>query len=268
MIHYKKFIQFLEQQHIAVQLCKTDQTTSQDSVLGYQVEQHSQVVMMHQLQALEQKIYIFVEQGASLSLQVFEQLIAGSTKFELHIILLQDAQFYMNFAFIHASEIDCSINVYLEGDRAKADIQGLYALNSQQRVSINTYQYHAGIDSQSNLAIKGMLTDCAQASYHGLIKIDESAKRADASQAHKNITLSAGARVISVPTIEVLQYDVQCCHGSAIGKFDADDMWYLQSKGILPGKAQEMLVRSFFLDVLAGSNNGDEMMDVLCQKMI
>ena len=74
--------------------------------------------------------------------------------------------------------------------------------------------------------------------------------------------------MISVPTIEVLQYDVQCCHGSAIGKFDVDDMWYLQSKGIMPQQAQKMLVRSFFQDVLVGSGNSDEMMDVLCQKMI
>jgi len=270
MTHYHTFMKDLEQQGIVLQPCNVEQRTSHDSILGYQVKDSFKSILEHVLHPQEQIIYIFVESGADCVLHVHEhmqKIIEEKSSLQLHVILAQDAQFTMNFSFVHAAVVDCSIHIYLEGDRAKAEIQGLYALSREQKVSIKTYQYHAGVDTYSNLLVKGMLTDNAQATYHGLIKVDESAKRADASQIHKNITLSSKAHVISIPTIEVLQYDVQCCHGSAIGKFDQADMWYLQSKGIMESQAQALLVRSFFQDVLTESNNQDEKLDMLCQKM-
>lgn len=270
MIHYNKFIQILRQQDVVLQDCLDEQSTSDDSILAYQINENSKNIIEHELRLQEQKIYVFVEQGADCTLHFFERsqgIVSQEITLDLHVVLLQDAKFSLNFSFIDAASVNCSINIYLEGDRAQADIQGLYALDGDQKVSIQTYQYHAGVDTHSNLVVKGMLTDKAQASYHGLIKIDESAKRADASQTHKNITLSSVARVISIPTIEVLQQDVQCCHGSAIGKFDQADMWYLQSKGITESAAQALLVRSFFCDVLTEANNRNEIMDMICQKM-
>ncbi len=267
MIHYKKFMSLLQQQGIVLQLCQKLQATSSDPVLAYQVKGHSKNFINQMLCLQEQKIYIFIEPEADCEIRFFEQIESDRLKLDLHVVLASDTDCSVGFSFINAINVDCSINVYLEGDRSAIDIQGLYALDNDQRVSVKTYQCHAGIDTRSNLVIKGMLTGSAQASYVGLIKIDESAKRADASQENKNIVLSAGARVISIPSIEVLQHDVQCCHGSAIGKFDQADMWYLQSKGIIESQAQALLVRSFFQDVLAESDSRDEIMDALCQKM-
>lgn len=267
MIHYNKFIQILQNQNIVLQYCSVDQVTSSDFILAYQVSAHRATTITHELYIQEQKIYIFVEQGADCKALFFERIRCDSFKLDLHVVIAQDGQCAINFSFVNTLNIDCSINIYLEGDRAKADIKGLYALDGNQKVLIKTFQYHAGVDTYSNLVIKGMLAGKAQASYHGLIKIDESAKKADASQENKNIVLSPMAHVVSIPSIEVLQHDVQCCHGSAIGKFDQTDMWYLQSKGIVESQAQALLVRSFFQDVLTGLDNRDEIMDMICQKM-
>lgn len=270
MIHYKNFIQVLEKQGATVQFCNEDQCVANDEMVGYRVDSNSRSILRYSLKSLSQKIYVFVESAGVCNFyfsDLVEFVFEKNYTIELSVVLLQDAQFNMNFSCVSSLSVDISINVYLEGDRSTMDVQGLYALDENQKVSIQTYQYHAGVDTVSNLVIKGMLTGKAQASYQGLIKIDEFAKRSDASQENKNIVLSADARVVSVPSIEVLQHDVQCCHGSAIGKFDKADMWYLQSKGIIDSQAQALLVRSFFQDVLAGSENRDEIMDVLCQKM-
>lgn len=268
MIHYKKFMSILLQQSIVLQLCQKLQVTSDESVLAYQVKKsYGKSIINQMLSSQEQKVYIFIEPEANCEIYFFEQKQSHNLKLDFHVVLAQDSECFMNFSFINTINVDCSINFYLEGDRSKADVQGLYALDNDQKVSIKTYQYHAGIDTHSNLVIKGMLTGMAQASYVGLIKIDEFAKKTDASQENKNIVLSAGARVVSIPSIEVLQHDVQCRHGSAIGKFDQADMWYLQSKGIIESQAQALLVRSFFQDVLVESNSRDEIMDALCQKM-
>lgn len=267
MVHYNTFMQVLRQQNIVLQQCKIDQIISNDSVLAYQVNADLVCNIDFTMSSQEKTVYIFVDQRANCNVRFFEQDGCDRFNLKLHVILGQNAQYFMNFSFVNTLNVECSISVYLEGDQAKAEIKGLYALNRDQKVAIKTYQYHCGVDTWSNLVIKGMLTGEAQASYHGLIKIDESAKRADASQENKNIVLSTQARVVSVPSIEVLQHDVQCCHGSAIGKFDQAHIWYLQSKGIEESQAQKLLIRSFFQDVLTESNNKDEVVDALCRKM-
>lgn len=270
MNYYQSFIKLLQEQQVVVQSCNLHQIISNQAIVSYYVVSGTNAVMQHQLMHGEQKIYVFVEQGSVATLTSVElplQLVDDSI-IDFVIVVEQDAQFRMNFAWLQALQVKSTISVYLQGDRSQADIQGLYALDGQQRVEIKTYQYHLGTYSSSNLVVKGMLKGNAYASYQGLIKIEDSACGTNASQENKNIVLSSGAKVVSVPTIEVLQFDVQCCHGSAIGKFDKESLWYLQSKGFLPEQACECLIRSFFQEVLQGSPNQAEIMDIVCQKMI
>lgn len=270
MAYYKHFMQTLKQKNIMIGSCKPVQTVANDSIVAYMTQKGDSYTLSHRLISGKQEVYLIVEQDSICALHSIDVLqcnIEEKAIVHFTILVLQGAQFSMNLAYLYALDVDCTIHVYLEGDRSKADIQGLYALSKEQRISINTYQYHSGVDSRSNLVVKGMLTDFAQAMYSGLIKIDEFAKRVDASQENKNIVLSSRAKVISIPSIEVLEYDVQCSHGSAIGKFDEDDIWYLQSKGFLLDKAIELLIRSFFGEVVENLENKDEIMDSICQKM-
>ena len=64
------------------------------------------------------------------------------------------------------------------------------------------------------------------------------------------LLLSDHARAISVPNIEVLTHEVQCGHGSAIGRLDEEQLWYLQARGLSPNQAEQMLINGFFNDVL------------------
>lgn len=180
----------------------------------------------------------------------------------------QDGQLELFVLLYNLPTVTCNLTINLIGDRSRAEIKGLYALDGTQRVTINAHQHHEGKDSYSNLVFKGMVKGKAYASYEGLINIVQGASGTDAAQTNKNIILSKDAKVVSIPSLEVLQHDVQCCHGSAIGKFDKDQLWYLESKGLQPDKAHELLVRSFFQDVLDGCDRQDAIMDILCQKMI
>lgn len=260
----------LKQKNIPIQLCKPLQTIGNDVVVAYRTHTGDSAILSHRLIHGRQDVYVIVEQNSVCRLENIEESqygIEGAAIIHFTIVVLQGAEFSMNFAYLHALHVDCTIHIYLEGDGARADIQGLYALHKKQKISINTYQYHSGAGSHSNLIVKGMVTDFAQATYSGLIKIDEFAKGVDASQENKNIVLSSGAKVISIPSIEVLEYDVQCSHGAAIGKFDDNDVWYLQSKGFVLDKAVELLICSFFGELLENVERKDQIVDSICQKM-
>ena len=60
---------------------------------------------------------------------------------------------------------------------------------------------------------------------------------------------------ISIPNIEVLNHDVQCYHGAAVGKFDNLQMQYMQSRGLGESMIQHLLIQALFQEVLQGYKN-------------
>ena len=53
------------------------------------------------------------------------------------------------------------------------------------------------------------------------------------------------ARASSKPTLEILANDVRCTHGATVSSLRAEELWFLESRGISPAKAKQMIVRGF-----------------------
>jgi Fe-S cluster assembly protein SufD len=83
------------------------------------------------------------------------------------------------------------------------------------------------------------------------------------SQENKNILLSNQARALSVPSLEVLTNDVHCFHGSALGRFDQNHLFYAASRGIDEIQMRTLLVRAFFGDMFA-----DQRINELVQELV
>lgn len=54
-----------------------------------------------------------------------------------------------------------------------------------------------------------------------------------------------------MPNLEILANDVKCGHGSTVGPLDADQRYYLTSRGLDRDRADRLQVRGFFEEVLA-----------------
>ncbi len=236
--------------------------------------QHTQVVsfnqiMHHQVAQLHDLIFLKIEDRVQLQLYLLDNFeLSEKRTITYHILLEKNAQLNFVIGVMHAHDVQIEIHLYLHGDGALADVSGIYALDQQQKFSIKTYQKHYGVGTKSDLVLHGMLKGQAQADVQGLIFIDQQACKTDASQENKNIVVGQFARVVSVPSIEVLNHDVQCSHGTAIGQFDQQHRWYLQSRGFDHASAHQMLIQSFFGNVVQKFENGPEFMEILCKKMM
>jgi Fe-S cluster assembly protein SufD len=65
------------------------------------------------------------------------------------------------------------------------------------------------------------------------------------------LTLSDQARVDVVPSLEIAANDVRVGHGSAAGKLDEEQLFYLMSRGLSRPEAVRMLLRGFFEPALS-----------------
>jgi Fe-S cluster assembly protein SufD len=135
------------------------------------------------------------------------------------------------------------------GEGASAELDGLYFATGDQHLDQITLQVHSAPHTTSNLLYKGVVKDKARSVYQGMIIAREGANGVDAYQKNNNLVLSDGARADSLPGLRIDTDDLKCGHGSTIGSLDADQLFYLRSRGLDETEARRTLIKGFFEDI-------------------
>ena len=138
----------------------------------------------------------------------------------------------------------------LDGRAASGDQIAAYFADQQQMHDFRTLQDHAAPKTTSDLLFKGAVAGRARSVYSGLIRVRKSAPGTSAFQTNRNLKLSEGAWADSVPNLEIDTNDVRCSHASAVGPVDLEQRFYLESRGVPPDRAEELIVNGFFSEVL------------------
>lgn len=145
-----------------------------------------------------------------------------------------------------------TVQVVLDGRGSQADLLGIVDVRGRQHVDFQTLQEHSGDATRSDLVIHDALRDRASANFTGLIRINKSARQTESSQEQKNILLSDSAKADSDPKLEILNNDViRCTHGAAVGPVDPEMLFYLESRGLEPSSAEQLIVDGFFQSTLS-----------------
>ena len=141
-------------------------------------------------------------------------------------------------------------DVRLVGRGANCDLLALYFGDGRQGLDFRTYQDHVAADTTSNLLYKGVVSDESRSIYTGLIRVRPDARGTNAFQTNRNLKLGDNAWVESVPNLEIENNDVRCSHASAVGPVDAEQQFYLESRGVPTGEAERLIVAGFLDEVL------------------
>jgi Fe-S cluster assembly protein SufD len=131
------------------------------------------------------------------------------------------------------------------GEGASAELDGLYFATGDQHFDQITLQVHSSPHTTSNLLYKGAVKGKARSVYQGMIIAREGADGVDAYQKNNNLVLSDGARADSLPGLQIDTDDLKCSHGSTIGNLDADQLFYLRSRGLDENEARRTLIEGF-----------------------
>lgn len=138
------------------------------------------------------------------------------------------------------------------GTGGDAQLMALYCGERKQMHDFRTLQDHEAAKSTSTLIFKGAVADEARSAYSGLIRIRRGAAGTKAFQTNRNLILSdTGLATYSVPELDIEENDVSCSHASATGPIDADQRFYLESRGVPTDVAERLIVLGFFDDLLA-----------------
>jgi Fe-S cluster assembly protein SufD len=138
------------------------------------------------------------------------------------------------------------------GPGAEVELLGMYFADAGQHQEHRLFVDHAVPHCRSNVVYKGALQgDGAHTVWIGDVLIRAEAEGTDTYEQNRNLVLTDGARADSVPNLEIETGEiVGAGHASATGRFDDEQLFYLQSRGIPEIEARRLVVRGFFADVI------------------
>jgi len=144
-----------------------------------------------------------------------------------------------------------NLRVRLEGAAAEAQLHGLFMVDGSRQADLYTLVEHAAPYTRSGQTYRGVASDRGRGAYNGRVLVHEGAAKADSQQSSRNLILSPLAEINVRPQLEILTDDVKCSHGATTGSLDADQLFYLLSRGIDQQTARGLLTFAFCEDVVA-----------------
>ena len=146
------------------------------------------------------------------------------------------------------SRHDVAVTFAHEGGSCAVD--GLYLISGDQHSDTHSVIDHRMAHCTSRQLYKGVLDGKSHAVFNGKVFVRHGAQQTDAQQTNKNLLLSEEARIDTKPQLEIFADDVKCTHGAAVGQLNEDELFYLESRGINPALARNMLTYGFAEEVI------------------
>ncbi|MEI6044549.1 MAG: Fe-S cluster assembly protein SufD [Chloroflexota bacterium] len=143
-----------------------------------------------------------------------------------------------------------NVESVLEGQGAQAETTGLSFSTGEQHFDVKTKSLHAAPHTSANTLFKAVLDDASLTGFQGGIRVLPAGQQTDSFLEDHTLFLSDASKADALPSLDVDANDVRCSHGATIGMIDAEQIFYLQSRGLDRSEAEKMIVAGFFEDVI------------------
>lgn len=142
------------------------------------------------------------------------------------------------------------VHAQLTGAAAVAQLNAAQILSGSQHGDFTSVVRHIAPGCTSRQTVKNVLAGRSRGVFQGKIEVAKDAQKTDGYQMNQALLLSPDAEMDSKPELEIFADDVKCSHGATIGELDAEQLFYLRSRGVSDAEARTVLVRAFLANAL------------------
>ena len=223
-------------------------------VLEAMPNSHGTIVLRHTGSVqLAQNVEILVRDGAHLTVITVQQWADDAVHAASHQARVErDATLRHFVVSFGGGVVRVNPSVELAGAGSQAHLYGLSYSDAGQHLESQVYLFHKGRDTRGDVLYKGALQGAgARSVWIGDVLIGPDAVGTDSYEANRNLVLTDGARAESIPNLEIETGDIRGAgHASATGRFDDEQLFYLQSRGISEDEARRLVVVGFLSDIV------------------
>ncbi|MGD0063188.1 MAG: Fe-S cluster assembly protein SufD [Streptosporangiaceae bacterium] len=194
-------------------------------------------------------VEIVVGDGAALSVVSLQDWADDTVHLSQHYATLgRDAKLRHTAVTLGGSVVRLAPTVRYAGPGGDAELTGLYFADAGQHLEHRLFVDHDVPRCRSRVTYKGALQgEQAHAVWIGDVLIRPEATGTDTYEYNRNLVLTDGTRVDSVPNLEILTGEiVGAGHASASGRLEEHHLFYLMARGIPFEEARRLVIRGFF----------------------
>jgi len=202
---------------------------------------------------LVENVEIVVEEGANLTVVSLQEWDDEAIHLASHFVQVgRDAKLTHIVVSLGGKVVRVNPSVHLSGEGADGDLYGLYFADAGQHLEQRVYLHHKAANTKGRVNYKGALQGVgAHTVWVGDVLIGREAAGTDSYEQNRNLVLSEGTRADSIPNLEIETGDILGAgHASATGRFDDEQLFYLQARGISEPEARRLVVIGFLSEIV------------------
>ncbi|WP_312678152.1 Fe-S cluster assembly protein SufD [Microbacterium sp.] len=223
-------------------------------VIEAQAHARATVLLRHTgAAALAENVEIVVADGAQLEVVTVQQWDDAAVHASAHAARVgRDALLRHVVVSFGGGVVRVNPSVELAGTGSQAQLYGLSFADAGQHLESQVYLHHKGENTVGDVLYKGALQGAsARSVWIGDVLIGPDATGTDSYEANRNLVLTDGARADSIPNLEIETGDIRGAgHASATGRFDDEQLFYLQARGIAEDEARRLVVLGFLTEIV------------------
>ena len=215
---------------------------------------HATLVLDHQGHGkLAENVEIVTGAGSHLTLITIQDWDSSSVHVSNHFAKLnKDSTLKHIVVSMEGEAIRIVPQADLSEPGSNVEMYGVYLADSHQFIEHRPFIDHNAANCRSRVAYKGALQgEGAHTVWIGDVLIREAGVGTDTYELNRNLLLTDGARADSVPNLEIETGKIEGAgHASASGRFDDEQLFYLQSRGLNEQTARRLVVRGFLNEII------------------
>ena len=143
-----------------------------------------------------------------------------------------------------------NLEIHQKGEQTETYLNGLTVVGGEQLADTHSAVLLSKPHGTINQLHKCIVDDSARTVFNGRVFVPKAAQQTDAAQLNRNLLLSPKARVNTKPELQITADDVKCSHGATISQLEADEVFYLRSRGLNERDACVLLIDAFASEIL------------------
>lgn len=210
------------------------------------------------------KIKLISKENAKVDIAIVNLLNNNSDHFEeMENELYADST--VNYTIIDIGGKNSITNYYsnAKGEKSVNELKTVYLGIENQLKDLNYVAHLNGEKTVVNIDVQGALKDTAKKNFKGTLDFKKGCKKAKGDENEFCMLLSDKAKSIALPMLLCTEDDVEGNHSTASGKVDANDLFYIMSRGIEYKEAIKLIVRARFHKIIENIKDEDIKQEIL-----
>ncbi|MFD1721019.1 Fe-S cluster assembly protein SufD [Amnibacterium endophyticum] len=202
---------------------------------------------------LAENVEILVRDGADLTVVTVQDWDDDARHVANHFARVgRDARLKHVVVSFGGGVVRVNPSVTLAGSGADGELLGVYFADAGQHLESQVFLFHQADHTKGRVEYRGALQgEGAHTVWIGDVLIGPDATGTDSYEQNRNLVLTEGTRADSIPNLEIETGDIEGAgHASATGRFDDEQLFYLQARGIPEDQARRLVVRGFLASIV------------------